>query len=236
MKNPINIIMICIGFNNYEKIYGQCIESHRKYASKFGYKYVLITTRASTPITTSVWLKIPLIIRALEKKYDWVVTIDADCQISQIAPKLETLEVEDKSLYMAKGFSGRINSGVVIIKNTEAVKSLFKTIYTHSSNDVPEADWGENGHVIHFASQWHGLQLIDRKWNNNADPTLQDYIRHFSAGGPMRSLYPATYTERIIGLVQYIKNRLNRKKYLPRNHVLTSVETLFHQVIKENYF
>lgn len=181
-------------------------------------------------------VKNPSTDKSAQKNYDWVAYIDADCQIRSETPALELLAVANKSLYMAKGFSGRINSGVMIVKNCEEVKELLKTIYSHCNENVPCADWGENGHVIYFASQWEGLKIIDQKWNNNADPELKDYIRHFSAGGPMRELYPATYIEKMIRLMQYVKNYLNRNKYLPRHQIPMMVEKLFNQVIAQNQF
>lgn len=231
-----HVLIFSSGLNNYDRIYQQCIKSHQDYANKFGYDYRLVNKPQTASITASAWLKIPLLIKALEENYEWIFYIDADCKINSAAPALEMLAVENKSLYMAKGFSGRINSGVIIVKNSEQIKNLFKTIYLHCNENVPYAEWGENGHIIHFAEAWQGLQILDRKWNNNANPELQDYIRHFSAGGPMRALYPATYSEKMIRWIQYVKNCLNRKKYLPRDEIFEAVEQLFNQVMEQKQF
>jgi hypothetical protein len=230
------VLVFSLGLNSYDRMYQQCIESQREYAARFGYDYRLINKPQKTSITASAWLKIPLLIRALEQNYEWVAYIDADCEIKAKTPAIVNLAVKGKSLYMANGFSGRINSGVIIVKNTAAVKVLLQTIYQHCTENVPEADWGENGHIIHFASQWEGLQILDSRWNNNANPELDDYIRHYSAGGPMRALYPATFSEKMARFLQNLKNRINRKKYLPRNETFVAVEQLFNQVIGLNPF
>jgi Nucleotide-diphospho-sugar transferase len=234
--NNKNVLIFCVGLNNYDRMYQRCIESHRKYAEREGYRYQLINKPGKASITASAWLKIPLIIKALENGYDWVAFIDADCEIKSEMPPLESLLVEDKYLYMANGFSGRINSGVMIIRNSEEVKNLFRTIYKHSNEEVPNADWGENGHLIHFASRWEGLQLLDTRWNNNFKPDLQDYIRHYSAGGPMRSLYPANRVEKTVRFCQYFKNKLNRKKYLPRHQTYQAIDSLVQQVLVQDAF
>jgi len=227
-----NILILCVALNGYSRTYKQCIDSHKKYAQQHNYQYCLID-HPSTSITASVWLKIPLLIKALDKGYDWVAFIDADCCVNAHTPALATLEQSSKSLYMVKGFSGNINSGVIIIKQCLSVRCLLQKIYDNCSHSLPEADWGENGHVIHYAQNWPGLLILDRCWNNNAEPDLQDYIRHYSAGGPMRYLYPSNRTETIWRYLYRIMNLFDRYKYIERKHIKKAVNTLLSQVEKQ---
>ena len=236
VKNSKNVLVFCVGLNNYDRMYQRCIDSHKAYAEREGYDYRLVNKPGKASITASAWLKIPLIINALEKEYEWVAFIDADCEIKRDMPPLESLAVDGTFLFMANGFSGRINSGVMIIRNNDKVKNLFRTIYQHSNEEVPSADWGENGHLIHFASQWEGLQLLDTRWNNNFKPELKDYIRHYSAGGPMRALYPANASEKTVRFCQMLKNKLNRKKYLPRNQTYQAIDNLVQKVLVQGGF
>jgi len=230
MTTSNKTLIFCVGINNYDRMYQRCIDSHRRYAKHQGYDYKLVNKPVAASITASAWLKIPLIIKALEQNYDWVAFIDADCEIKDTAPAIESLAMDGKSLFMAKGFSGRVNSGVIIIRNDEPARALFQTVYDHCNQEVPSADWGENGHIIHFAGDWDRLEVLDTRWNNNFKPELDDYIRHYSAGGPMRPLYPANNSEKFIRFTQKIKNKFNRKKYLPREQTFQAVDSLVQKV------
>lgn len=224
-----NILVFCVALNGYKQIYQQCIDSHKRYAKQHGYQYLLVD-HPNGSITASVWLKIPLLIQALDNGYDWVAFIDADCYVNPNTPAIQSLEKKDKSLYMARGFSGNINSGVIFAKQCIRVRNLLQKIYDNCNHQFPETDWGENGHVIHYAQGWTGLSILDQRWNNNTDPDLDDYIRHFSAGGPMRCLYPSTVTERLWRYLYRLFNCFKRNKYLPQHQVKSRVSNLLRRI------
>jgi hypothetical protein len=97
---------------------------------------------------------------------------------------------------VAPGFSGRINSGVIIWRSSPESLALISLAIDNRKTPLPDSDTvgriyggGENGHIIHYRKNSPYVQLIDQKWNNNHTPALQDYIRHYSAGWPMRALY-----------------------------------------------
>ncbi len=125
--------------------------------------------------------------------------------------------VEGKDLYLANGFSGRANSGVIIVRSSERVVSLLSTMYVNALNPLPAEDdvgWGENGHVIHYAKDYEGLQVLDQRWNNNFAPELEDYFRHYSAG-PMRKFYKFTTFEKICYRAAKKYNQYSQKNTLP---------------------
>lgn len=230
MNKTSNTLVFCVALNGYERIYESCIESQREYAARHDYQYRLINRPGNASITASAWLKIPLLLEALLSGYEWVAFIDADCQIKPETPALESLEKEGKCLYMGQGFSGRVNSGVIIAKNETRIIDLFERILENSNNEVAESDWGENGHLIHFTKDWDGLHILDRRWNNNAEPLLKDYIRHYSAGGPMRELYPASRSEAIWRFIYRWTRVLKRRKYLPREQTHDAINQLMLRV------
>jgi hypothetical protein len=87
---------------------------------------------------------------------------------------------------------------VIIVKNSPEVRALFQRILDGAQKPLPPEDdvgWGENGHIIHFAKNSPLLEIIPPQWNNNHDPALADYLRHYSAG-PMRPLYAPRPTEK----------------------------------------
>ena len=125
-----------------------------------------------------------------------VMYIDADCEVQQTCPAIDSIYQSDKYLFVAPGFSGRINSGVIIWRSSLESLALISLAIDNRKTPLPDSDTvgriyggGENGHIIHYRKNSPYVQLIDQKWNNNHTPALQDYIRHYSAGWPMRALY-----------------------------------------------
>jgi hypothetical protein len=229
--NQHNTLILSVGLNYYDRMFQRCIDSHRQFADRHGYQYLLINKPVSATITASAWLKIPLMLAALGKGYDWVMFVDADCEIKPSTPALATLTTPNHSLYMANGFSGRLNSGVIITRNSLDVIQLLGQVYANCDQEVDSADWGENGHLIHFTRNWPGLKVLESIWNNNADPDLNDYIRHYSAGGPMRNLYAVNTRERWTYLLITCYNRLQRNKYISRGAIKPTLEKLILEVL-----
>ena len=186
---PPRVLVFSIALNLYDTVYQANIESHRRYAARNGYHYTLVRRPFGLTVRDSVWLKIPLLEAALNAGWDWVLFVDADCELREIAPPVSSVDCHDASVFLARGFSGNVNSGVIIAKNTSGGADFFARVWQAADTQVPEQDWGENGHVIHFAKNFRGLSILDRRWNNNSDPQLADFIRHYSAGDCMRALY-----------------------------------------------
>ncbi len=218
MKNQVLIFSIAL--NGYDKKWTNCIKSQRDYAKKNGYKYCLINKLSSElNFSESSWLKIPLIIKALENNFEMVCYLDADCMVSKKAPRVDTLKEEEKSVYLVKGYSGRFNSGVIIVKNNKKAKQFFKKVF--SACDLPILKknervgfFGENGHIIHFAKNDKCIKEIDFKWNNTIDPMVNDYIRHYT--GPMRKYY--TFSQENCTITKtpvYMKKTYEKLKWIP---------------------
>ena len=194
MKNQ-EVLVFSIALEGYLKLFSSCIESQRKYCLNFGFNYVLIdkAPRQMSPFEAA-WLKIFLLRAALDSHYKWIAFIDADCEIRDHAPSfVEDLEQfeSDKSIFMAHGFSGRINSGVIFLRNSEEVKDYLERVISNGDKEVPNEDKAlyENGHMIHYGKNNPHVQIIDfEKWNNNRTLEEQSYIQHYS-GGRLRELY-----------------------------------------------
>ncbi|WP_372880109.1 hypothetical protein [Psychromonas sp.] len=196
-----NTLMFTIALNGYHWQYRKNIQSQRDYAARHGYRYVVV----DRPLLTSLglecaWLKIALMLEALQANYDWVLFVDADAKIQPGAPRVETLATADKSVFIARGYSGRINSGVLIAQQSHSATSFFRDVLENMEKPLPECDsvgWGENGHIIHYAHHKAFIKVISSRWNNNSDPHMQDYIRHFSAG-PLRALFQPAWYDRFL--------------------------------------
>jgi hypothetical protein len=128
-------------------------------------------------------------IEALDSGYDSVLFVDADATIQTHTPKLSSVLLPDKYVYLAKSYTGRYNSGVILLKNHNKVRRWLNSIIIarhqtiSAKNDV---GWGENGHIIEYTQHCQFVTTLDRVWNNTYDPELNDYIRH-SSFGPLRT-------------------------------------------------
>ncbi len=212
----LNTLMFTIATNGYNHIYRKCISSQKRYAAKNSYNYLLIDRLPwLTSPKASAWLKIPLILQGLKAGYDWVFFIDADCAIRYDAPRFESIEVSDKFLYLARGFSGRVNSGVMLVRNTLETQHFFQNLLEQVDySKIPESDKTlyENGHIIYYSKRCQFLHILDKRWNNNSDPTLDDYVRHFS-GGPkhlqMRQYHKPSYLDKLMAFL--IRKSINMR-------------------------
>ena len=90
---------------------------------------------------------------------------------------------------MAKGYSKRFNSGVLIARNNVQTIEWLTCVINARVNKVQKENdvgWGENGHVIELSKGINFISELDQKWNNTFDYQLNDYIRHHNYG-PMRT-------------------------------------------------
>lgn len=185
-------LVYTIAQNGYATAFLPCIASQRAYAKRIGADYVVITKpRRVTNTALSAWLKIPIMQRALKAGYDWVVYIDADCEVKSNAPNItEFFATEKEEILMAVGRTGRVNSGVIFARNGNKSRDFLDQVMQSATQSIPEEDRAslkyENGNVIYVHRVNGGVGVIGPEWNNASDPEMDDYIRHYT--GKMRSL------------------------------------------------
>lgn len=201
-------LVFTVALNHYDLIWDQNVLSHRAYAARHGYTYTLVRRPAATTVREAVWLKLALLQSALEAGWERILFVDVDCELKPSAPPVESALVPGKDVYFANGFSDRPNSGVILLRAGQGSRSFIQDVLAAADEEVPEQDWGENGHVIHFAAKSPAVEILDRRWNNNADPELADFIRHYSAGGPMRALYRMSLSGRLVSLAVRIQKKV----------------------------
>jgi len=141
----------------------------------------------------AAWLKIPLLSAALKSsKYDWVAFLDADCEVRKTTPDFpEVLDEREGSVFVAPGYSGRINSGVIFAKSNDDSVGFFQQVIDAADSEVPEEDRApyENGHMISFGKKCPAVHLIEHhKWNNNSSRSKESCIQHYS-NGKLRGWY-----------------------------------------------
>jgi len=216
------VIIFTVALNGYQWRYKSLLTSHENYAKRHGYQYVAVTKPAMSLLGEEVaWLKIKLILEAMNTGYDWVVFLDADTRVAEYTPPIHQLADINKHLYACKGYTGRLNSGVLVIENTKSTYQLFSKIINHATHPIPKEDdvgWGENGHVIHYTKHCDFLHFIDNRWNNNHNPTLTDYIRHYSQGPLHDSFKPPFIHHCLERSYHYVLAALKRIHRFTKTH------------------
>lgn len=212
------ILVFSIALEGYSQLFKNCISSQRKYCKRYDLDYVLVnkSPRKLLP-TEAAWLKLFLLRAALStNKYSWIAFIDADCEIRDFSPLfINDLKKYDeiKSVFMAHGFSGRINSGVILLKNRQEALKYLNNVINNGDIPVPSEDEAlyENGHMIHYGKTNKSIQIIESiKWNNNQTIDEKSYIQHYS-GGILREEYLKRHPFR--KSFHIIKKRLKRYYY-----------------------
>lgn len=190
-----DILVFSIALEGYSSLFKSCLESQKRYCSQWGYKYVLIDKAPHKLMPTqAAWLKLYLLRTALKSGYKWVAFFDADCEIRPHTPSfIQKMSKFDnhKSIFLAYGFTGRINSGVIFLKNTSSSYTYLNEVIENLHREVPPEDKAlyENGHMIHYAKGKPSVQIIEHSlWNNNRAYNKESYVQHYS-GGILRNNY-----------------------------------------------
>lgn len=203
------MLIFSLAVNGYDWIYKDILETHEKYAAKIGADYALVNKPTMLKLgVESCWMKLFLIRRALENNYEQVLFVDADARIRDSAPDIRKLVREDKDIYFAKGYSGRINSGVILTRNTTKALRFFDQVIASMELTPPKESsvgWGENGHIIEMAKRFDNVGNLDHKWNNTYDPHTKDYIRHFSHGPLRNSNYRVLFHTPMMWLTRILR-------------------------------
>jgi len=182
---PVEAVVVNVAVNGYGWMYPDCVRSHHRYAREHGYAVLRLTSaevRVDRP--DAAWVKLDLLLAALEDGAPWALLVDADADVTPATPRLESVAVEGRDVYAARGRSGRWNSGVLIVRNTASARALLRGIRDSWDTPVPEdqwgtwTDWGENGHVIHALDRYDGVHELPVEWNNSVDPDRPSFIRH----------------------------------------------------------
>lgn len=186
--------MINISTPSYAEKYKRELQSQKAYAAKYGYDFYHININQENP-GTAKWSKVENMIHFLDRYYI-VLLLDSDCYVRPNAPDIISQIEHGKTIYMAKGYSGRFNSGVILAVSSVLSREYFRKVLSSRNNTVSAQSFvnktGENGHIIEISNHpkyHHIFKQLSFIWNNNKFPQRADFIRHYSSG-PMKAIYP----------------------------------------------
>lgn len=203
LKNDQSVVKrtLCftVALNLFDRRFSRLNHSRQNYARRFKFEYVCVNKPFFTTLGHSTkWMKVVLTLAALKEGFSEVLFLDGDVECRDCSPNIFLDLNENKTFFMANGFSGRPNAGVVVVRR--GAENVLIEILRNRLNPVPREDRvrddGENGHMIFASKNYEGFSLLDQKWNNNAFVDADDYFRHYSAG-PMRETYQFDWKERL---------------------------------------
>lgn len=111
--------------------------SLEKYCEKHGYDFIYETEETNEGVYDAQrdipWYKILLLLKVMQKNYDFVIWNDADTQIIDYEKKLETFisEMENKDILIARDWQTILNTGTMFIRNSEYSKNLLQAIWNN---------------------------------------------------------------------------------------------------------
>ncbi len=225
-----NTLVFSIALNGYQWMYRTELRSQQRYAKKYNYDYQAVTRPYISSLGVECcWLKLTLMRSALLAGYQRVIFLDADALVQATCPAIDEVLIKNKHFYMAKGYSNRFNSGVLIARRNKKVMAWLAMIISKrfekvlAENDV---GWGENGHIIEYSKNCAFISELDQKWNNTYDHNLFDYIRHQNEG-PMRTGIIDNFLHKLIFCLSYrtlklVNNLLKIKKVDDISNILDS--------------
>lgn len=209
-------LVLSIALNGYQLMYNKELATHKNYAKKQGYCHQAVTRPYISKLGVECcWLKLTLMRTALLSGYDTVIFLDADTVVNDNCPALKTIVEDKKYIYMAKGYSNRFNSGVLIaLNNKQTIAWLTSIIDSRfaSIKKINKVGWGENGHVIELSKGVSFIKELEQKWNNTFDYDLNDYIRHSNCGPMRTSIINNLFHKIVFSLSARILAFVNRKQ------------------------
>jgi len=193
-------ILLTVSFNarGYER--SAYFTSRADWARKNGVDHLHVsesTTGLKLDAHCSAWLRLPLM-AALRGRA--LFYLDNDCTISLDCPVQSQITGGLDHLFVARGHSGRPNSGVLMV--SEQGSDIFDFCVDNIANAVPpacEAPY-ENGHVIWACESlpWRPLP----QWLNDADGTSGLIVHHT---GPNHHLRQIAYHNDFAGQHDFTK-------------------------------
>lgn len=214
----MNCVISLIVGEKYEKLYGNCVQTHEEYAKKWNYGYKVIKEHVVKDAHLT-FTKFNGVLDCFKEGYEWVLFIDSDAIVNnmdiQISYYTDACPVEKDIIMMREiplgqhcGLFGVINTGVFMIRNTEWSKHFLtelikigKSIPDKSihEQDVMNSVLYQNPHLLqkYWVHEWDRKHSINGFLSFNAlTAHKDDFIIHLITCFDMPELvYQNTHLE-----------------------------------------
>jgi hypothetical protein len=179
----MKIAFSCVASSDYVEKYHLCIKSQKEYCEKNQYDYYLESDSTGINDWREWYWKKIYTLKKFYHEYDFFVLIDADCEIKNITPTIESI-IDDNFVYYVLGISNRPNSGFMIFKNNVESQNLIESILQKRNIECPKKfkSKGENGAVIWALDEISsGKKELDIKWNCSSPEYMNDaFVIHYT--------------------------------------------------------
>ena len=129
------VLSLNIG-EEYTRLLGPCVQTHKEYAERWGYGYSLIDSW-TVPDVNINFLKYDGILKCFEQGYEWVIYVDADAVVNNMDLPLTYWTTQcpvDKDIIMMReiplgqhcGLFGVVNGGVYIVRRSFWARDFLK--------------------------------------------------------------------------------------------------------------
>lgn len=198
-------ILLTVSFNTVGYTESDYFRSRERWARAVGAQHVYVS-ESSAGVTLdaqcAAWLRIPLMLMLRDRD---IFYLDSDCVIQPDCPSPANIAGGLSGFFMARGHSGRPNSGVILMTRHE--DGIARFCAEHYFEPYPEncdAPW-ENAYVI-----WASLTLPWRPLHPtyNATRTTEALIVHHTGPNrPMRSIAQSPPPERFDFSANNVRDR-----------------------------
>lgn len=187
-------ILLTTSFNCVDYEQSAYFKQRETWAAKNDLDHVYVTentTGLTLDAHASAWLRLPLM-KALQGRR--IIYVDHDCLVAEDTPVPDLVTGGLDELFVARGHSGRPNSGVLIVSSNGS--EIFDFCIKRIAEAVPLAYSApyENGHVIWACTvcPWRPLPW----WMNDTRGTDGKVIHHTGPNHHLRSLQYLTDADR----------------------------------------
>lgn len=141
---------------------------HGAYCDKWNYDYLAsseLVIDTDDQLFSFAWNKIPLIAKALELGYEYVIWIDHDCVVVDFNKDLRDAFDEPEAEIMMcvhpgfpqHGLLSHFNAGVLMVKNSERTKEFFKLVWENRYKGPP---WFEQDVMNAFFEDFKWMDIV----------------------------------------------------------------------------
>lgn len=186
------MLIFSIALNGYARFCKRSIASQQDYAERLGADYICVTQPSAWQMAAGCcWLKVPLLLKAMEAGYEHVMYVEADTFINADAPDICEELVDGKQVYMANDEAGHINSGVILMRHHALSIHFLLFILLNRNKPLVEGAKVPQEENIHMGRAWansNATHLLGSKWQRNNCASPENYIFRISTGKALKAI------------------------------------------------
>lgn len=168
----------------FRQIVAPGVKSHQEYCDIHNYNLLNDVSDVYDRTRPAAWSKISLLLKYIDKGYDWLFWIDADTIIANNSVRLQNVLLESgikdrHQILLTRDPRGTINIGVFFVRCSEWSKKFLEKVFKHPAGAL----WEEQAALSElYAQNYKGakdkIHIENRTWKFNSYPiekiTLQN--------------------------------------------------------------